>query len=102
MVAVLLMACVAVQAQTPNYRGIGRGPTEQEIRAQDFSVSVDGKELPAGRGTAREGAPLFAQKCAGCHGPELQGSPLAPALVGGKGTMTSTHPLKTIGSYWSF
>ena len=99
---ILLAASIAAQAQTPNYRGIGRSPTAQETQAQDFAVSVDGKELPAGRGTAREGAPLFAQKCAGCHGPELQGSPLGPALMGGKGSLTTTRPQKTIGSYWSF
>lgn len=99
---ILLAASIAAQAQTPNYRGIGRSPTEQEIRTQDFAINVDGKELPPGRGTAREGAPLFAQKCAGCHGPELQGSPLGPALAGGKGTLTTTRPLKTLGSYWSF
>jgi cytochrome c len=93
---------LSTQAQTPNYQGIGRTPTEQEIRSQDFAVSVDGAELPPGRGTAREGAPLYAQKCAACHGPELQGSPLGPALMGGKGTMTTTRPQKTIGSYWSF
>ena len=93
---------IGAQAQTPDYRGIGRAPTEQEIRTQDFSISVDGKELPPGRGTAQQGAPLFAQKCAACHGQNLQGSPLGPALSGGKGTMTTTHPLKTIGSYWSF
>jgi cytochrome c len=86
----------------PSYSGIGRAPSEQDIRSQDFAVSVDGTELPPGRGTAREGAPLYAQKCAACHGPELQGSPLGPALMGGKGTMTTVRPQKTIGSYWSF
>ena len=93
---------VNAQPQTPSYQGIGRAPSEQEIRSQDFAVGVDGTELPAGRGTAREGAPLYAQKCAACHGPELQGSPLGPALMGGKGTMTTARPAKTIGSYWSF
>jgi cytochrome c len=99
---ILLAACVSVQAQTPNYRGIGRAATDQEIRSQDFSIEVDGKELPPGRGTAREGAPLFAQKCAACHGQNLEGTALGPRLEGGKGTLTTTRPVKTIGSYWSF
>jgi cytochrome c len=90
------------QAQAPNYGGIGRAPSEQEVRSQDFAIGVDGKELPPGRGTAREGAPLYAQKCAACHGPELEGSALGPRLMGGKGTMTTTRPMKTVGSYWSF
>ena len=99
---IFLAACVAALAQTPNYRGIGRAPTEQEIRSQDFAISVDGHELPPGRGTAREGAPLYAQKCAACHGQNLEGSPLGPRLEGGKGSLTTTRPVKTIGSYWSF
>jgi len=102
LVAVFWTAGASALAQTPTYRGIGRAPTDQEVRAWDISIEVDGKELPPGRGTARDGAPLFAQKCAACHGPELQGSPLAPPLVGGKGTLTTTRPVKTIGSYWSF
>lgn len=54
-------------AQSPAY-GLGKTPTEAEIRAWDIAISPDGKELPAGTGTAKEGAPLYAQKCAACHG----------------------------------
>lgn len=106
MAAVFWIACgfssIGAQAQTPNYRGIGRAPTDLEVRAWDIAIEVDGKELPPGRGTAREGAPLFAQKCAACHGQNLEGSQFGPALMGGKGSMTTTRPVKTIGSYWSF
>ena len=45
-----------------------RAPTAEEIRAWDIAISPDGKELPPGRGSAKEGAPLYAQKCAACHG----------------------------------
>jgi len=54
-------------AQSPAY-GLGKAPTEDEIRAWDIAISPDGKELPPGAGTAKEGAPLYAQKCAACHG----------------------------------
>jgi len=54
-------------AQSPTY-GLGKTPTEDEIRAWDIAISPDGKELPPGTGTAKEGAPLYAQKCAACHG----------------------------------
>jgi cytochrome c len=47
---------------------LGKAPTEDEIRAWDIAISPDGKELPPGAGTAKEGAPLYAQKCAACHG----------------------------------
>jgi len=55
-------------AQAPTY-GLGRTPNAEEIRAWDISISPTGKELPPGRGTAKEGEQLFRQKgCAGCHG----------------------------------
>jgi mono/diheme cytochrome c family protein len=68
--------------QSPTY-GLGRTPTVEEIRAWDISISPTGKELPPGRGTAKEGADLFRQKgCAGCHGATGIGA-RAPALVKG-------------------
>jgi cytochrome c len=59
--------CRIELAQSPTY-GLGKTPTEDEIRAWDIAISPDGKELPPGNGTAKEGAPLYAQKCATCHG----------------------------------
>ena len=69
-------------AQSPTY-GVGRTPSAEEIRAWDISISPTGKELPAGRGTAKEGAPVFAQKCAVCHGATGAGG-LAPTLLKAK------------------
>jgi len=69
-------------AQSPTY-GLGKSPSADEIRAWDISISPTGKELPPGRGTAKEGAVLFRQKgCAGCHGATGIGA-MAPALVKG-------------------
>ena len=110
MVLAVNVACVAAQAQTPTYSNVGRTPTQEEIRAADISISIDGKELPPGSGTAKEGAQIYAKKCVGCHGPDLRGVPfpgeqgvfLGLPLVGGKDTLTTQHPLKTIGAYWPF
>ena len=41
---------VYAQAQSPTY-GVGRTPTEGEIRAWDISISPTGEELPQGQGT---------------------------------------------------
>jgi len=80
-----------VLAQAPGY-GIGRTPSAEEVRAWDISISPDGKELPPGRGTAKDGAPLFAQKgCAGCHGRSGSGSQ-APTLIKSDGTTKNTLP----------
>lgn len=66
-------ASVAAWAQTRPYEGIGRTPTQEEIRAWDVTTGPSGKELPPGKGTAKEGAQVFAAKCGMCHGPNLEG-----------------------------
>ena len=72
--ALILCACGATWAQSPTY-GVGKTPTPEEIRAEDITISPDGKNLPPGKGTAKEGAAIFAQKCAMCHGAERFGRP---------------------------
>lgn len=95
-------ACVAAQAQTPDYSNVGRTPTAEEIRSWDIAISLDGKELPPGSGTAKEGAALYSQKCVACHGQTLEGSAFGPRLMGGKGSLTTPRPLRTVGAYWPF
>lgn len=99
---VAMAACVHAAAQTPDYKNVGRIPTAQEVQAMDIAIGTDGKELPPGSGNAKTGARLFGEKCAACHGESQEGSAQAPALVGGKGTLTSLHPKMTAGSYWPF
>jgi S-disulfanyl-L-cysteine oxidoreductase SoxD len=74
----------AFAQSSPTY-GVGRTPTAEEIRALDISIAATGDELPAGRGTAKEGAGLFEEKgCIACHGEAGLGGP-APALQSKKG-----------------
>lgn len=82
--------CQVGIAQSPTY-GVGRTPSPEEIRAWDISISPTGKELPPGRGTARDGAPLFVQKgCAGCHG--RNGSMAqAPTLIRSDGSQRNPY-----------
>lgn len=94
----LLAAAVAASAQSPKY-GVGRKPTDAEIRALGVTVAPDGTGLPAGSGTAVQGRELFASKCAKCHG-EKAGGDIGPALVGGQGTLATAKPVKTVGSFW--
>ena len=75
----LLLASPALAQSSPKF-GVGRTPSAEEIRVLDISISPTGEELPAGHGTAKEGADLFKLKgCRGCHGLEGVGGP-APAL----------------------
>ena len=98
----VLAGCFTASAQAPDYKNVGRTPTAQEVQALDIAIGTDGKELPPGSGNAKTGARLFAEKCQACHGESQEGSAQAPALVGGKGTLTSLHPKMTAGSYWPF
>ena len=92
-----LLACGTAMAQLPTYN-VGRTPTEAELRAVDDLVGSDGKELPPGSGTAKEGAPIYAAQCAVCHGQNGEGVNRYPRLVGGVGSLNTPHPIKTVGS----
>jgi len=91
-------------APEPARYGIGRAATAEEIAARDISVSPTGAGLPAGSGTAGQGRALYEQRCAGCHG--LRGEGVGnndyPPLAGGIGTLTSSNPILTVGSYWPY
>ncbi len=104
---VALAACGARDAQ-PRY-GLGRAATVAEIAAIDIDVTPAGHGLPAGHGSAADGAALFQQKCAMCHGAAGAGMPPAfPALIGrdpkGEGFPFAKDwkTTKTIGNYWPY
>jgi cytochrome c len=63
-------------------------------------ISPDGTGLPEGRGTVEEGRALYGTKCASCHGGD--GKLPGNLLVGGRGSMSSSQPVKTVGSYWPY
>jgi S-disulfanyl-L-cysteine oxidoreductase SoxD len=62
---IVTLATGTASAQSPN---LGKNITEADIRAWDIAVLPDGSNLPAGGGTAAQGAPIYAQQCALCHG----------------------------------
>lgn len=86
--------------------GIGRAATAEEIAKVDIDVMPDGRGLPDGKGTAAEGAKVYAAKCASCHGANGQGGS-ADRLVdreSGKNWDFATNPrlVKTVGNYWPY
>jgi cytochrome c len=103
--AVFLLAANVALAQAPTYSHIGRAPTKEEIQAWDLSIGPDGKGLPPGQGSAKDGAPIFAAKCAVCHGANGEGGKIGPRVVGGIAdteTLTTLHPVRTVGGYWPY
>lgn len=81
-VALLMVAACGTGLAQRTYN-LGSAPSPEEIKALDDVVGPTGKELPPGSGTAKEGATLFAQRCAACHGPNGTGGGLASRLVAG-------------------
>jgi mono/diheme cytochrome c family protein len=93
-----MIASVALAAGGPGYRGpfgLGRVPSEAEIKARDIAVGPDGEGLPPGRGTASAGEQVYLARCAACHGPTGTEGP-RDKLVGEK------LPVKTIGTFWPY
>src|SRR5215470_10806862 len=97
--AIVFACAVTLAAQSPRF-GIGRPPTPDEVRGLGAAIAPDGGGLPEGSGTVAEGRSVFAARCASCHGPSGEGGGVGAALVGGKGTLASARPLKTVGSFW--
>jgi S-disulfanyl-L-cysteine oxidoreductase SoxD len=87
-------------SQLPTY-GVGRLPTAEEVQAWDLTIPPDGQGLPPGSGTAALGQAIYAERCASCHG-EKGEDPKYNALVGGRGTLTTDKPIRTIGSFWQY
>src|SRR5258706_9660781 len=77
---------------------LGQPVSEAELAPWDISILPDGRGLPPGSGTPAQGAPIYAQKCALCHGEGGKGG-VSAALVGGA-PVTSMSSTKTIAHFW--
>jgi cytochrome c len=98
---VLTFGAVAVAAETPK---LGKPITEADIAAWDIAAMPDGTGLPPGSGTAVQGAPIYAQKCASCHGEGGKGGagPGAGPLAGGGPLTAGIDATKTIGNFYGY
>src|SRR6266581_3926492 len=99
---VVILVASAASAAAPAPPKLGRPATPDEIARIDISIPPDGKGLPAGSGSVSQGAAVFAQKCAACHGANAEGTPSGDRLVGGIGSLNTPMPLKTVASYWPY
>src|SRR6202040_1845275 len=93
--ALAFHAGAAMAADAPHF---GQPISPADAAAWDISIGPDGAGLPPGNGTQAQGAVVYAQKCAACHGDKGEGKTNA-RLVGGQ--ITGDGPVvKTVGSYW--
>jgi cytochrome c len=92
-------------AQSQDHYGFGAPIGQQEL-AKFFAIPADGTGLPPGSGTASAGAKVFADNCAACHGDKGQGNPAkgvgGDRPLGGRGTLASDSPIRTVESYWPY
>src|SRR5215475_2450657 len=98
LVVVLALASTPVLAEGP---GLGKLTDPAEIAAWDISILPDGTGLPPGSGTSAQGARIYAQKCAMCHGENGKGGPFA-AVVGGRPLTDGIDTVKTIANFWGY
>ena len=78
-----------------------RVPTPEEIAGWNIDVNREGKGLPAGSGSVKQGKEVYDNQCTSCHGDKGQGG-IGDKLVGGQGTLSAPSPVKTVGSYWTY
>lgn len=98
------MSATALAAGYGGPYGFGSEASAQDIAMIDIDAMPDGRGLPAGSGSHAEGKGVYAAKCAACHGPDLAGvkGTGGAALIGGRGTIASGKPKKTVESYWPY
>ena len=104
LIAALALTCsyvVSGLSRTVLAQGLGTPISEAEIAAWDISILPDGSGLPPGSGTPSDGAPIFAAKCAVCHGENGKGA-TAAALVGGGPLTSGIETTKTIANFWPY
>ena len=112
LVPVTMLAASATGLAQSRIYNLGTPLSQDEIKGFDFMVGPEGKELPPGKGTAKEGAEIFAKKCQLCHGKDGQGGAAQRLVLGSPGnphrgpfkdtekTATSYYPYPTIA--WDY
>jgi S-disulfanyl-L-cysteine oxidoreductase SoxD len=89
---------------------LGKPIKSADIAAWDIDIEPDGAGLPAGSGTADQGAAIFADNCALCHGEGGRGgvsmgnsgAPAAPAVVDDRKIVGIDDTTTTIANYWPY
>ena len=79
---------------------LGQPVGEADLASWDIGILPDGRGLPPGGGTPAQGARIYAQKCAPCHGENGKGGVNA-ALVGGA-PVKDMNSTKTIANFWPY
>ena len=81
--------------------GLGQALDLKTLSGWDIDISSSGQGLPLGSGISTQGEQIYSKKCQACHGENGTGG-AANKLTGGAGSLTTSTPLKSIGSFWPY
>jgi S-disulfanyl-L-cysteine oxidoreductase SoxD len=95
------MAACAVQPPASKGPALGVAVSADEIARWDISIPPSGVGLPTGSGSVKQGEAVYTAKCLACHGEKGAGKPADP-LAGGMGSLATSTPRRTVGSYWPY
>jgi S-disulfanyl-L-cysteine oxidoreductase SoxD len=97
----LVMFALGSAAYASDSPGLGKPIAESDVKAWDMTILPDGNNLPAGSGTAEQGAKVFVDHgCNQCHGDGGKGG-RANMLVGSPSlTEPGITANKTIANFW--
>lgn len=102
------VTCLALVAQAQGPAGgveygLGEDVSPDAIASFNVHPAIppDGRGLPEGRGTVDEGATVFQQKCAHCHGSSGREGPF-DVLVGPDDPFMGADSTRNIGNFWPY
>jgi S-disulfanyl-L-cysteine oxidoreductase SoxD len=88
---------------------LGKPIRPADFAAWDIDVEPDGAGMPPGSGTSDQGASIFADDCAACHGDggrgtqtTTSGAPSAPPVVSDVKRNGIDDTTLTIANYWPY
>jgi S-disulfanyl-L-cysteine oxidoreductase SoxD len=98
--AALLIASFGCGSASADSPGLGKPISEKDLQAWNVTTLPDGSNMPPGSGTAAQGAKIYAEQCAACHGESGKGGVNA-ALVGSP-PLDGMDARKTIANFWGY
>jgi len=88
---------------------LGKPISQTDLAPWDIDVEPSGAGLPAGSGTSDQGASIFADDCAACHGDggrgattTTSGAPAAPPVVSDVKRNGIDDTTLSIANYWPY
>jgi len=102
-IAILMLITFSAFAHAGERKlNLGRAATPAEVAGWDIDVRPDGKGLPPGKGSVKDGEAVYMARCAACHGEFGESAGRWPQVAGGTGSLGSDDPVKTVGSYYPY